>query len=466
MPGSSEGVAMIEAMSLESLAVSQNWSLIGDGVTFSRVSIDSRSLTHGDLYVALKGENFDGHDFIQSAVDAGACAAMVSQLSTTPISQLQTPDTQHGLDRLAVLNRQAFTGKLIALTGSAGKTTTKEMIAAVLSQCGSVSATRGNLNNEIGVPLTLLGLEKQHQYAVVEMGAAKRGDIEHLVNLASPDVALLLNACPAHLASFGSLQAIAETKGEIFSRMSPNQVAIINADDNYADYWRGLIGEARLISFGIEQTADVSAKNIHLEVDHSNYQLHIDGEAHPVRLMSAGMHNLRNSLAAAAVAYSLGIGTDQIATGLSGFTSVGGRQQRLAGLHGSTIIDDSYNANPTAVKAAADVLALADGKRLLVMGVMAELGPDSEALHADIGCYARDIGLDGFYAVGREMSAAVEAFGDNAYWFSNKDALTDALRSALDETTTLLIKGSRSTGMEQVVQSLSALGLHSTEGEG
>jgi UDP-N-acetylmuramoyl-tripeptide--D-alanyl-D-alanine ligase len=426
----------------------------GDAV-ISGVSTDSRSVAAGDLFVALQGPNFDGHAFIAAAAERGARAAVVSDGEDRDLPTLRVDDTCAALGRLAAYNRALFTGRLLAITGSCGKTTVKNLLAAILEQRGATLATAGNLNNEIGVPLTLLRLAPEHRFAVVEMGAARAGDIRYLCSLAKPDVSLLLNAMPAHLEGFGSVDAVARAKGEIFEALEGGGTAVINADSEYAGLWRQLAGDSRTLSFGLSEQAGVGASAIEERgLAGSRFRLRTPGGSVTAELALPGIHNVINALAAAAAACAVGVDMDAIARGLAAARPVAGRLCSREGVGGVTVIDDSYNANPGSVHAAIDLLATHAGRRVLLLGSMAELGADSDALHRETGRYAADRGIEIFCCVGAGAEAAVEGFGAGGEAYANRESLLARLPGRFGAGDVVLVKGSRSAGMEVIVNAL------------
>ena len=424
------------------------------------VCTDTRTLKAGDLFVALSGANFNGNHFVTQAQQAGAVAAIVTELQPIALPQLLVKDSRIALGQLAKLHRQQFTAPVVAITGSSGKTSVKEMLACILGQRAEVLATRGNLNNDIGVPLTLLELRSSHQYAVIELGASAPGEIAYTTALAQPDIAILNNAAAAHLEGFGSLQAVVEAKGEIFAGLKPDGVAVVNLDDANCGYWLDQLEGRKLRTFSLNSSlADMFASD--LETDENgccSFVLHSHAGQAEVRLQVLGLHMVANALAAAAAAEVLGLDLVQICQGLEAYRGVAGRLAMLDGLKGSRIIDDSYNANPDSVKAAIRVLASLPGKRVLVLGNMAELGADAANLHAELGSFALELQLDGVFTVGALAAHAAAAFTPQnpaaAKMFEDKEALLAALLPTLDANTSVLIKGSRSAAMEQVVSGL------------
>ena len=424
----------------------------GDRV-FSGIDTDTRRIQPGALFAALKGPNFDGHDFLAGALERGAAAALVERRQDSPLPQLVVTDTLVALGRLAAEWRRRFKLPLLALTGSNGKTTVKEMLAAILRQRGTVLATAGNLNNHIGVPLMLARLGTEHDYAVIEMGANHPGEIAYLTDLARPDVALITNAGPAHLEGFGSIEGVSRAKGEIYGGLSARGVAVINADDRYADYWRGLNGARRIVDFGLDRPAEVGGRML----GDGRFRLRIGDEASDIALPLPGRHNIRNALATAAAAHAVGTDLDAIRAGLEAMQAVAGRLRTLSGRHGCTLIDDSYNANPASLAAGLETLVAGGEANWLVLGDMAELGAGAEAAHAEAGDLARRLGVERLFALGPLSLSTCRAFGAGAEHFDTAEALIEALAAALaeaDPPPRLLVKGSRSMRMERVTRAL------------
>jgi UDP-N-acetylmuramoyl-tripeptide--D-alanyl-D-alanine ligase len=431
------------------------------GIHFSSVSTNTRKLKQGDLYVALRGDNFDGANFLAQAVQNGAVAAVVNRDSyrgePSPCPLILVDDTRLALGQLAAYWRTQFDIPLVAITGSNGKTTVKEMLAAILRVAAgsdeAVLATKGNLNNDIGMPLTLLQLNTQHRYAVIEMGMNHPGEIDYLTQLACPNVALINNASGAHLEGMGSIEAVAHAKGEIFAGLRHEGSAIINADDEHAALWRSLAGVHSLLEFGLNSQADVSGSwqprgtglRLIAQTPAGNFT---------ADLQVPGEHNARNALAATAAATALNLSLESIVAGLEKFSGVAGRLQRSAARNGATVIDDSYNANPASLQAAIAVLAHAAGKRVLVLGDMGELGDDAASFHAGIGITARQSGIEKLYALGELSREAVREFGENGQHFESIEALQASLENELAANTTVLVKGSRFMKMERVVKYL------------
>ncbi len=442
---------MIAPLNLKSLQQEFSWQLIGANCSFDSVSIDTRTLQSGDLYVALVGDNFDGHDFVAAAIAKGACAVLSSKKLDIAVSQLIVSDTRLGLAMLANVVRKQFNGILVSLTGSAGKTTVKEMLAAIFAVKGEVLSTKGNLNNEIGVPLTLLQLSQSDDYAVIEMGAGKPGDIRYLSQITNPDIAILLNAKPVHLVGMGSVEGVAQTKGEIFESLSSKCYAVVNLDDDFADFWKQRIDTAQIVTFGINTDADVRAENIELSAYSVIFNLCANNQTQTISLPVAGAHNVANALAAAAAAIAAGLSISEIAQGLTNFTGVASRLNRSSGINGCTVIDDSYNANPEAMMAAIDVLAMQAGNHILVVGDMGELGEKADQFHFEIGQYAKQNKVSRLLAVGELSRHAISGFGDDGEWFSSQQELISSLTNSIKQSDVVLVKGSRSAAMENVV---------------
>ncbi|MBK8533911.1 MAG: UDP-N-acetylmuramoyl-tripeptide--D-alanyl-D-alanine ligase [Candidatus Competibacteraceae bacterium] len=427
---------------------------VGGDAAFSTVGIDSRTLPTGALFVALTGPNFDGHNFVAAARQRGAVAALVSREVADPLPQLRVADTRLALGQLAAAWRSHFTGPLIALTGSNGKTTLKEMIAAILRVRGATLATEGNLNNDLGVPLTLLRLGAEHRYAVIEMGANHHGEIAYLTGLTQPDVAIINNAGPCHLDGFGDVPGVARGKGEIFRGLGSGGVAIINHDDGYADYWTGLNPGRRIVSFGLDQPATVSGQL--LDPASNRFRLIAPGGEIDITLPLPGRHNVRNALAAAAAALTVGATLADIRQGLETLRDVGGRMQRLHGRYGGAVIHDAYNANPASLAAALATVGAEPGRKWLVLGDMLELGPTADDLHAQAGREAQIAGFERLYALGEHSRAAAAAFAEGGDHYADVDRLITALSHDVQSTypSVVLIKGSRGSRMERVVAAL------------
>ncbi len=445
-------------MTLSEAADCLGGRFVGSDVLFRGVSSDTRTLPVGALYVALSGDRFDGHDFITAARHAGAVAALVEHPVEDPIPQVLVDNARLALGTLAAVWRNRFAGPLVAVTGSNGKTTVKEMIRAILAHNGPTLATVGNLNNDIGVPLTLLRLEPSlHRTAVVEMGANHPGEIAYLAALACPTVALVNNAAPAHLEGFGSLRGVAEAKGEIYGALPTGGVAVINADDPHAPLWHSLAKGHSVVTFGINHPAAVSAtiQEVLGATQGTRFVLQTPLGACDLTLALPGRHNVLNALAATATAISAGASLEAIRAGLTNVDGVAGRLRPCLGRNGAQLIDDTYNANPASLRAALEVLAAVPGERCLVLGDMGELGPDAATLHAEAGEIARALGIERLLGCGRLSQEAVDAFGSGANHYPAIEPLVAALEKELCPGWTVLVKGSRSAGMDRVVRLLS-----------
>jgi UDP-N-acetylmuramoyl-tripeptide--D-alanyl-D-alanine ligase len=426
---------------------------IGGDVIFRGVSTDTRTLAAGNLFVALQGPNFDGHEYLAEAQQKGAAAAAVNHAVTGELPQLEVENTRLALGELAAHWRRQFNLPLVAVTGSNGKTTVKEMLAGILRGCGETLVTQGNFNNEIGVPHTLFGLGKEHDYAVLELGANHPGEIRYLAGLVKPTVAVVNNAGAAHLEGFGSIEGVAKAKGELFASAGPDTTCVINSDDDYAGLWKTLAAARPVVTFGLESEADVSASWRDSDRG-SELELRTPRGLATTRLALPGRHNIMNALAATAAAVALGIDPESIAAGLADARPVRGRWQAQAGINGSRIIDDTYNANPGSLQAGLAVLSAADAEAWLVLGDMGELGNESEQLHRSMGEAARRAGVRRLFTLGEQAALAADAFGDQARAFDNLNELNSELRQELRQGITLLVKGSRSMHMERVVDAL------------
>lgn len=428
--------------------------LHGADRSFNGVSTDTRTLQQGELFIALQGPNFDGCDYVGQAHARGAVAAVVPRLVDEEIPQIAVADSKRALGELGAAWRQQLSPIVIGVTGSNGKTTLKEMTAACLATAAPTLATQGNLNNDIGMPLMLTRIEKQHRFAVLEMGANHAGEIAYLTALAKPDIVVITNAGDAHLEGFGSRDGVARGKGEILCGESRPKVAVLNADDQYFEFWSKLVEDTQLITFGLDADADVYARNIVAEADYSSFDLHLPVGEIDITLPLSGRHNVRNACAAAAIAVAVGIDIADIKSALEAVKPVNGRLRRLAGIHGATIYDDSYNANPLSVVAAAEFLASLPGDNLIVLGDMGELGDDAARMHTETGAQVRDTGISRLLATGELSRYTVEGFGEGASWHSDVDELSARLKSELREGMNVLIKGSRFMKMERVVEAL------------
>ncbi|MFC4311097.1 UDP-N-acetylmuramoyl-tripeptide--D-alanyl-D-alanine ligase [Steroidobacter flavus] len=443
--------------------------VVGADRAFTSVSTDTRTIKPGALFVALTGPSFDGHDFVATAAQNGAAAALVSKELPVDVPQIIVADPLAALSAFAREWRRQFPIPVVGVTGSNGKTTTKELIGSILSQLGPTLVTRGNLNNHIGVPLTLLELTKEHKYAVIEMGANHIGEIAHLASLAEPTVGIVTNAGAAHLEGFGSLQGVADGKGEMFQALPFEGVAVINADDKYASQWRDMRAADRMLTFGFEQPADFMAHKVREINAPSGFRIDFDLVTPDGTLAAtvplAGLHNLRNALGAAAAACAAGTPIEQIVKGLAAMKTVAGRLELKPAINGAFIVDDSYNANPSSLKAGLDAMKGSfAGSRWLVLGEMKELGDASNELHAEVGRYARQAGIERLLAIGEGSRFSVEAFGRGGQWFADIDALIRDAKSSLTPGVAVLIKGSRANRLERVSAALSATPPGNTDG--
>jgi UDP-N-acetylmuramoyl-tripeptide--D-alanyl-D-alanine ligase len=443
---------------LAGLARSGGGRLVGEDRAFTVVSIDSRTLEAGALFAALRGERFDGHEYAQEAAARGACALLVEHPLEIKLPQVIVPDTLRALAACAREHRRRFRGPVIAVTGSNGKTTTKEMLGAIMSRSGPCLMTRGNLNNHIGVPLTLLGLRSEHRSAVIEMGANHPGEIAHLASIAEPGIGLVTNAGAAHLEGFGSVDNVASGKGELFAGLPPTGVAVINADDRYAPLWRSMAGGRRVSTFGVDADAEFTARHVTATMEKDGPRLVFDlvapAGSERVQLALAGIHNLRNALGAAAAAIAAGIALTDVAAGLAAVKPVKGRFEFRPAVNGSLLVDDSYNANPGSLKAGLDAFRAFDGKRWLVLGDMMELGADTDELHAEIGRYAKESGIERLLGFGPKAKFAVNAFGSGGDWFETIDALIAEARRSVAPNVAVLVKGSRANRLERLTAAL------------
>jgi len=439
--------------SLASAATCMHGLLRGDDGPFNGISTDSRSIRDGELFFALQGPNFDGRDFVGCAQANGAAGAVVAGVVTDNIAQISVDDAKLALGRFGAAWRSGKNARVIGITGSNGKTTLKELVAACLGSQAPTLATHGNLNNDIGLPLMLARISDEHAYAVLEMGANHAGEIAYLVSLANPDVVVITNAGPAHLEGFGSVEGVAHAKGELLQNEARPSFAVLNADDDYYDYWTSLVAEVDTLSFGFATAADVRADIIESDATGSRFNLHLPNEVLPVSLPLPGIHNVHNACAAAAVAAALAVDGREIRAALENILPIAGRLQPLPGANGCTLFDDSYNANPLSVKAAADFLGSLDGEGWLVFGDMKELGEDATELHREVGASARASGVDRLFALGDLSRHCVDEYGHGAHWYADIDTLIKDVREA-DSGVNVLVKGSRSMRMERVVDAL------------
>jgi UDP-N-acetylmuramoyl-tripeptide--D-alanyl-D-alanine ligase len=423
---------------------------------YNGVSSDTRTLAPGNLFLALRGPRFDANQFVGAALTAGASGAVVDGPQPVAIAQIVVSDTQAALERAGQAWRRQFAIPVVGVAGSNGKTTVKEMTASILGMAGECLATRGNLNNHIGVPLTLLRIEARHRFAVIEMGANRAGEVAALVKIAQPTVGLITNAGAEHLEGFGSLEGVARAEGETVAGLDSSATAVINADDEFADLWRGLTA-AHVVSFGVRKAADFRAAELTTTVAEDGFMTRFNmltpmGRV-AIELRMGGRHNVANSLAAAAAATAAGASLEHVAKGLAAVRAVPGRLQFKKTVNGAWLIDDSYNANPSSVRAGIEVLAGLDGRKWLVLGDMAELGEFAQSAHSEIGVFAREQGIERLLATGSLAALAVDSFGRGGQWFAETNSLAEALHAAPSDVR-MLIKGSRVNRLERVVDAL------------
>ena len=450
-------------MMLSACAAIVQGKLIGKDVALTGVSIDARVIKPNQLYIAIKGHNFDGNDFVEQAEKAGAIAAIVHEGVSTLLPHIVVEDTRVALARLAgawrvSLSENENSLSIVGVTGSNGKTTAKEMVAAILGVKDAVLFTQGNLNNDIGVPLTLFRLTEQDRYAVIEMGANHIGEIAYTSHFAKADVVIITNAGAAHLEGFGSLEGVAKAKGEIVETLGEDGVAVLNRDDGYFNYWKSVAGNRKIISFGLSEEADVTAKVTKIGIKNNSFVSTFDlftaqGTAE-VNLKLAGQHNVLNALAAAAATLALGIDLAQVKAGLEGIKPVVGRMQPLVGHLGSTVIDDTYNANSDSLKVGLDVLSQLEGRHWLVLGAFGELGPQSAKIHKGIAEVIKSSGVNRLFAVGADTKNTVQAFGLGATFYEKQEDLIAELKQEIRGDEVILIKGSRAQRMENVAAAL------------
>ena len=450
-------------MMLSACAAIVQGKLIGKDVALTGVSIDARVIKPNQLYIAIKGHNFDGNDFVEQAEKAGAIAAIVHEGVSTLLPHIVVEDTRVALARLAgawrvSLSENENSLSIVGVTGSNGKTTAKEMVAAILGVKDAVLFTQGNLNNDIGVPLTLFRLTEQDRYAVIEMGANHIGEIAYTSHFAKADVVIITNAGAAHLEGFGSLEGVAKAKGEIVETLGKDGVAVLNRDDDYFNYWKSVAGNRKIISFGLSEEADVTAKVTKIGIKNNSFVSTFDlftaqGTAE-VNLKLAGQHNVLNALAAAAATLALGIDLAQVKAGLEGIKPVVGRMQPLVGRLGSTVIDDTYNANSDSLRVGLDVLSQLEGRHWLVLGAFGELGPQSAKIHKGIAEVIKSSGVNRLFAVGADTKNTVQAFGLGATFYEKQEDLIAELKQEIRGDEVILIKGSRAQRMENVAAAL------------
>lgn len=449
---------MIE-MSLTTIAKAVNAQLLGDDCTVSEVFTDTRNAANDSLFVALIGENFDAHNFVNKAQEQGAKALLVSKSVENSLPQLKVENTEKALADLARFVRRQVNPKVIGITGSAGKTSVKEMVASILkvgNNEAKVLSTAGNFNNHIGVPLTLLRLTNDVEFAVVEMGANHIGEIEYCSSIAEPDVTVVNNVAPAHIEGFGSIEGVAKAKGEIYQALNSDATGVINLDSDFATDYMAMSGFHK-VTVSCHNSADFSAHNISVNDDGlASFEMHFDEHSLEINLQVSGMHQVSNALVAAALANQVGATAEQIQQGLQNAEAVQGRLNHFTGINESSLIDDTYNASVASVKVAAEVLSHWQGHKIFVLGDMAELGDLSDSYHAEVGAYIKQQGIDELLTWGNWSESASRAFGAGAKHFESKQELITALQSKANANTQILIKGSRSSRMEQVVEALKA----------
>ena len=442
-------------MKLSDAAKILNGELKGEDAIFYGASTDTRSIQAGQLFFAWKGDKHDAHNFLDSIEAQGAIGAIVERYTpSVNISQIVVKDSQKALGSLAKEWKKQWKGTVIALTGSNGKTTLKEMIASILREKGQTLATEGNYNNHVGCPLTVLKLTDQHEYAVIEMGANHFEEIRYLTKIVQPNVAIVNNAGPCHLEGFGSIEGVAKAKGEIFEGLAKDGIAIINADDDYAKYWLGINTDHKIMTFGIRNDADVMAKNIQKQ----SFELVIHGESIHVNLPLVGVHNILNACAAAAATYSVGVTLAEIKQGLENLHCVKGRLEKIQLSPNHILINDAYNGNPASLKAGIDALEGIADHTWLVLGDMRELGDLAVSMHEDCGRYAKVKGFDQLLALGELSQKSAEAFGEGSRYFTSHDdiiaTLQENLKAIQNESVAILVKGSNSMKMFVVAEAM------------
>ena len=453
---------MTVQMDLIAAANTMSGRVKGENLNFLGVSTDSRNVAAGELFFALRGEKFDGHDFLALAKARGAIAAVVEQNTEDRLANCGLPlicvtDTRLALGALAAAWRERFSLPLIAVTGSNGKTTSKEMLASIMRAAygDAVLATQGNFNNDIGLPLTLFKLNATHRAAIIEIGMNHPGEIAALTRIAKPTVALVTNAQRAHLAGMGTIEAIATEKGSVFMGLGKQGVAVFNVDDEWAGLWKAQSAASTVMAFSIEHGAEVTGR-YHTRGLESHLSITYQGQTVEIKLALPGAHNARNALGAATAALATGLPLSVVGEGLARFTGVKGRLQRRDGLNGALLLDDTYNANPDSVRAGIDVLAATIGKKILVLGDMGEIGEMTGQFHDEVGGYAKSQGVDRLMALGESSALAAHNFGAGGQYFKSIDELIEAVVNELAPDTTVLIKGSRFMRMERVVEALAA----------
>ena len=449
-------------MDTQTIAEAVGGDRLGGNAWIDAVSTDSRKVKAGNLFVALRGERFDGHEYLNEAYRKGARATMVETAVGTQYPQVLVQDTERALGQLSAFWRGSFHMPLVAVTGSCGKTTVKEMIGNILTCKAETLVSQGNFNNAIGLPLSLLKLKKKHQFAVVEIGMNQIGEIEHLSKLASPTVAVITNAGPAHLKFLNSVDQVATEKGSIVSGVNDSGVVVLNHDDRYFDFWKESAAPRSVISFGFTDKADVSG-SCQLNESGASISMKTPIGSMVGNISLIGAHNVSNALAATAAAIGLNVSKRCILQGLAKMSAIKGRLQIRRHKYGGRLIDDTYNANPASAEAAIRILSKIKGDRRLVVGDMFELGPDRIRFHQEIGRCARDAGIGRLYCVGNLSEFTAKAFGRGASYYQSKQELLSDLELQIDADTTLLVKGSRGMRMEKITDFLCANGVAAQE---
>lgn len=452
---------MIKAMGLQEVQKLTGGQLFGADAKFNSVSIDTRTLHAGELFIAISGENFDGNSFVDAAAEKQAVAAITTEKTEVTIPTLQVEDSRIALGQLGAFNRSMSEARVIALTGSQGKTTVKEMTTSILACCGEVLKTQGNLNNDLGAPLTLLKIEAKHKFAVIELGANGPGEIAYSSTLTKPHIAHITNIAPTHLEGFGDLNGVASAKGEIWESLDEDGIAVLNVDDAYGNQWMEKLKSRNFVTISAlgKINADYKVQDLHFDdAMHSSFSLITPQGSIEIKLPLPGQHNVANALAAAALSMLAGAELKAVKEGLESMRSVSGRMNVLPGLNNSILIDDSYNASPSSFKAAIDVLAQHEGTTIIAMGEMGELGAEAVQAHVDIGLYAKDKGIDYLFVIGALSESALSGFSGEGMIGTNLEELAEYIKPMLNQHVKILIKGSRSAGMDKLVQLLKPAG--------
>lgn len=430
-------------------------TLVGADTEYKNISLDSRTVNAGDCFFAIKGEFFDGHDFIADVAKKNIAAAVIDHDMIAPIPLIKVNSTRDALIRLANFYRKNTHIPVAAITGSCGKTTVRALLENILKQKGDVLASKKSFNNDIGLPLTLLQLNAKHDFAVLEIGTNHPGEIAHLTEIAKPTIATVTLAAPVHIEYFKDVEDIAREKGAIFEGLTHDGIAVINADDAFAELWKKMSGSRRVITFGCSAKSDVSASNIQSNKNgQTTFILHFPTQNTKITLPLLGEHNVINALSAAAMAFGLNISIEKIKIGLESVAPEYGRLVEKKSSQGAIIIDDSYNANPLSVKAAIRLLTHRSSHSILVLGDMGELGNIAEKMHTEIGEFAKQQGVQQLFCYGKNTALTAKAFGGDAHHFDDQNTLVQSLKSILTKDATVLVKGSRSMKMEKIVEAL------------